>query len=115
MSTRGARYLNILLGVWLFISAFVWGHSAWQFNNTWILGVITVVVGFIALGAPGVRFVNTLVGIWLVISGFGAPAVNVATRWNNGLVGIAIFIISLIGYGSEVRTGRHVTHVTSTP
>jgi len=113
MDTRGARYLNILLGVWLFISAFVWRHSAWQFNNTWILGVITVVVGFIALGSAPARFVNTLVGIWLVISGFGGPALNVATRWNNGLVGIAIFIVSPVGYGrSELGTRRHVT---STP
>ncbi|HVV49422.1 MAG TPA: hypothetical protein VHO06_07180 [Polyangia bacterium] len=114
MSNRGARYLNILLGIWLFISAFVWPHRTWQFENTWILGVIAVVVGFIALGAPAIRFVNTVVGIWLVISGFGAPALSVATRWNNGLVGIAIFILSLVGSGSasELRTGRHVTSTT---
>ena len=107
-NNQGARYLNVLLGVWLFISAFVWPHGAWQFNNTWILGIITVVVGFVSLCAPGVRFINTLVGIWLVISGFGATGA-LATRWNNGLVGIAIFIVSLIGSGAELRTHRHVT------
>lgn len=111
MTNRGARYLNILLGLWLFISAFAWPHRAWQWENTWIMGVITILVGFIAVGVPAARFVNTLVGIWLVISALGAVAQSPATRWNNVLVGIAIFIVSLVGSGAELRAGRRVTSV----
>jgi len=106
MNNRGARYLNIMLGIWLFVSAFVWPHRTWQFNNTWILGVITVVVGLIALGSPAARFVNTLVGVWLVISAFSVPLLSVATRWNNVLVGVAIFIVSLVGSGADLGSRR---------
>jgi uncharacterized membrane protein HdeD (DUF308 family) len=109
MGNREARYLNILLGVWLFISAFLWRHSSAQFTNTWLMGAITVVVGLISLRSPAIRFINTLVGIWLVISGLALPAVSSGTRWNNVLVGVAIFLVSLVGSGAELRTRRHVT------
>jgi hypothetical protein len=108
MDTRGARYLNVLLGIWLFISAFVWHHSPWEFANTWILGVVTVVAALVALSVPGVQFVNTVVGIWLIISGFGVTRMNVATKWNNALVGVAILLVSLVGWRSSINTGRRV-------
>ena len=104
MGDTQARYVNIALGVWLFISAFIWPHTHAQFTNTWLMGVITVVVGFISLGSPPFRFVNTIVGIWLVISGFSFPSVTAGTRWNNVLVGIAIFVVSLVGSRSNLRT-----------
>ena len=112
MGNKEARYVNILLGIWLFISAFVWRHSSAQFTNTWIMGVITVLVGFAALGAPAVRYVNTIVGIWLVISGLAMPAASAGTRWNNVLVGIAIFLVSLVGSRSDLGARRHVTTPT---
>jgi uncharacterized membrane protein SirB2 len=90
-----ARTLNILVGIWLFISAFCWPHSSAQFANTWILGVICVVVAAIAMRVEQVRFLNTLVGIWLFISAFALPGSSPGTNWNNALVGVAIFIISL--------------------
>ena len=112
MGTKEARYVNILLGIWLFISAFVWRHSSWQFNNAWIMGVITAVVALVALSVPAVRFVNTIAGIWLVISGFAFPALAAGTRWNNVLVGVAIFFLSLVGSSSDLRTRPRVTSPT---
>src|SRR5581483_9557934 len=97
MDVKGGRWVNALVGVWLFISAFVWPHSAPQYANTWIMGIITVAVALIAIGSPGVRFVNTAVGIWLIISTFALPSISVATRWNNFIVGIVVGILSLVG------------------
>ena len=45
MNAQGARIVNLVLGIWLFISAFVWPHSTAQMTNTWILGVLTVISG----------------------------------------------------------------------
>ena len=42
-----------------------------------------------------VRFLNTVLGIWLFISAFVLTTQSAGTRWNNGLVAIAIFLISL--------------------
>jgi len=91
-----ARTLNVLVGIWLFISAFVWPHSAAQMTNTWILGVLCVVLALIAMRFEQVRYVNSLLGIWLFISAFALPGATPGTTWNNALVAIAIFIISLV-------------------
>lgn len=95
-----ARALNIILGIWLFISAFVWDHTAAQRTNTWILGVLCVAFALIALGVPMVRYLNTILAIWLFISAFALPDVSIGTVWNNALVAIAIFIISLVPGGA---------------
>lgn len=91
-----ARILNVLLGVWLFISAFVWQHSDAQFTNTWILGVLCVAFAIIAMRVPQVRYLNTALAVWLFISAFALPRISQATLWNNLLVAIAIFVVSLL-------------------
>jgi len=47
-----ARIVNIVLGVWLFISAFLWPHTYAQMTNTWILGVLCVVFALVAMRVP---------------------------------------------------------------
>ena len=97
-AVRGAppRIINVILGVWLFISAFVWPHSMSQMTNTWILGVLCVIFALVAMAVPWVRYLNTLLAIWLFISAWALPSVSPGTIWNNVLVAIAIFIVSLV-------------------
>jgi len=90
------RTLNVLLGIWLFISAFVWTHDASQLTNTWILGVLCVVFALVAMRVAQIRFLNTALAVWLFISAFAIPAQSRATVWNNALVAIAVFVISLM-------------------
>lgn len=91
-----ARTLNVILGIWLFISAFVWPHTGSQFTNTWILGVLCVIFALVAMRVAPVRWLNTLLAIWLFISAFALPHRLAGTVWNNALVAIAVFIVSLI-------------------
>ncbi len=97
-AVRGAppRIINVILGVWLFISAFIWPHTSAQMTNTWILGVLCVVFALVAMAVPWVRYLNTLLAIWLFISAWALPTVSPGTIWNNVLVAIAIFIVSLV-------------------
>jgi hypothetical protein len=97
MDTRSSRYLNIIVGIWLFISAFAWRHSAAQFTNTWIMGIIVVAIAAISLTWPAIRYLNTLAGAWLIISAFALPAITPGTRWHNFIVGIVVVILSLAG------------------
>ncbi len=90
-----ARTLNVLLGIWLFISAFVWPHTTAQMTNTWILGVICVVIALIAMRFDQVRYLNTALAVWLFISAFALSTQSRGTVWNNALVAVAIFIVSL--------------------
>lgn len=95
------RTLNVILGVWLFISAFVWPHTRVQMTNTWIVGVLCVIFALVAMSVPRVRHLNTLLSIWLFISAWALPVHSVGTVWNNVLVAIAIFIVSLLPEGTS--------------
>lgn len=91
-----ARYVNIIVGAWLFISAFVWQHSATSRTNTWIVGALAVIFAIIALQSPVVRYANTVLSVWLFISNFVFAHVTRATLWNNLIVAIVMFVVSLV-------------------
>ena len=105
MVNAGPRVVNAVLGLWLFISAFIWPHTLAQHTNTWICGVLCVVFALIGLAAPAARYLNTILAIWLFISAWALPTVNAGTIWNNVLVAIAIFVVSLVPSAPEDRPG----------
>ena len=104
------RIINVVLGVWLFISAFVWPHTRAQMTNTWIVGVLCVIFALVAMAVPRVRYLNTLLAIWLFISAWALPVRSGATIWNNVLVAIAIFIVSLLSEGASRVGGGFPSH-----
>jgi hypothetical protein len=97
--------MNVILGMWLFISAFAWPHAQGQLTNTWISGALCVVFALVAMGVPWVRYLNTLLAIWLFISAWALPNTSVGTIWNNVLIAIAIFIVSLVPSEPVTETG----------
>jgi hypothetical protein len=103
-----ARTVNIVLGVWLFISAFLWPHGQGQFTNTWLVGLLCAAFAVVATWAPQVRYLNTILAIWLFISAWAIPSVRSATIWNNALVSIAMLVASLIPSLAVERGARGV-------
>lgn len=87
--------INVALGVWLFISAFVLRDSHAQMTNTWICGVLCVFFAIAGMGIPWARYLNTALAVWLFVSAWALPIERVATLWNNVLCAIALFVISL--------------------
>lgn len=108
-SSAWPRLINIALGVWLFISAFVWPHTASAMTNTWILGVIITLVAVTSLFVPAARWVNVGAAIWLFFSTFAIHHVAAATVWNNVIVAILVFIFALTPTGGLAATtgNRH--------
>jgi hypothetical protein len=98
-----ARLLTAAIGVWLFISAFVWPHTLSQRTNTWICGVLAVIFALAAMREPQSRYLNTILSIWLFISAWALPRMSAGTVWNNVLVAIAIFFLSLMPSMTEGR------------
>jgi hypothetical protein len=88
--------VNVVLGVWLFISAFLWPHSHAQLTNTWLMGVLCVLFALAAAYVSPARYLNALLAIWLFISAFALPHVSVGTVWNNAIVAVLIFVAALI-------------------
>jgi hypothetical protein len=91
-----ARYLNVLLGAWLFLSDFAWRHGQAASTNTWICGLLVIAFALWAFRMPTMRWWNTALGAWIVIAGFALPHQSAGTQWNNIIVGALVLLISLV-------------------
>ncbi len=92
---RDTPWINALLGVWLFMSAFLWPHSAAERADTWIVGVLCVAFSLAATRLPAARWLNALLSVWLFVSAWALPHHNEATVWNNAFVAICVFLLAL--------------------
>ena len=100
------RWWNIAVGVWLFLSAFIWVHSYAQFTNTWIVGLVCVVLAAVAMQVEQIRYLTAALAIWLFISSWVLPTQMAGTVWNNTLSAIAMFVIALAPDPHTPRTHR---------
>jgi hypothetical protein len=103
--------LNVVLGGWLFISAFIWTHTTAQMTNTSVVGGLCAVLSALAMGGHSrARYLTMPLAIWLFLSSWAIPTVDQRTEWNNVLVAIAIFVVSLLLSGEEDLQSRPQTH-----
>jgi len=104
---NAARFVNAVVGAWVFLSAFLLPQSAPSRTNTWVCGLLVVLFALIAMRAPAARFVNTAIALWLFITAFSLPAVSEASVWSNWISGVVIFFVSLMpgGYVSRPHQG----------
>jgi hypothetical protein len=99
----GARAVNAGLGLWLFLSAFLWTHRIEQFHNAWAtsLAVATMAIWGIQ-GVRWARWINAVAGGWLLVSSLMWPT-GPATFWNHMLVGIVIVMFAVAPSLTSVR------------
>jgi hypothetical protein len=96
---------NIVLGVWLFISAFVLEHTTTAAKvNTWIVGLIIAVVALVGLSRPTARSVNSVAAVWLFLSTLWIYPQTPASGWNNVIVAVLVFAISFLPSGGATTT-----------
>ncbi len=91
--------LNLLIGVWLFISPWVVGFAASDVAaawNAWILGVAIVVFSAIAVSMPRAweEVINILLGIWMVISSWVIGVAYRAAGTNAVIVGLLVILFA---------------------
>lgn len=94
-----ADVVNLLLGVWLFLTPWIFGYAgtttaAW---NAWIAGALIAVLGVAALAAfaEWEEWIEVLAGIWVAISPWvlGFSAVTAAMGWHL-IVGIVVAVLA---------------------
>ena len=106
----GARAVNAALGLWLFLSAFLWTHRFEQFHNAWSTGLVVCTMA--VWGAQGVtwaRWINSLAGAWLLISSLMWSSSG-ATFLNHMLVGMTVV---MFGVAPSLSSLRHRGSVRS--
>ncbi|HEX7327533.1 MAG TPA: SPW repeat protein [Casimicrobiaceae bacterium] len=98
---RWQDWINLLLGIWLFISPWVVGFEGTQMAaswNAWILGVAIVVFSAIAVSMPQVweEIINLLLGIWMVISSWVIGATSRPVETNAVIVGLLVILFAIL-------------------
>jgi hypothetical protein len=96
---RWQDWLNLLIGIWLFISPWVIGFvgtdaaASW---NAWILGVAIVVFSAIAVSMPQAweEVINILLGIWMVISSWVIGVTARPAETNAVIVGLLVILFA---------------------
>ena len=96
---RWQDWLNLLIGIWLFISPWVLGFAGSEFSaswNAWILGVAIVVFSAIAVSIPQAweEVINILLGIWMVISSWVIGVTSRAVETNTVIVGLLVILFA---------------------
>jgi hypothetical protein len=102
-----ARLLNLMLGGWLFLSAFLWPHTYNSQTNTWLVGLLIATFAVLASALPAARWLNTGAALWLFASTLVLARADHATLVNNCVVAIAVFAVSLLGPSSLERRVRN--------
>ena len=90
------RVVNALLGLWMFVSAFMFARGTAQFYN--VLAVSLLVIGFSLasiLGRHGARKANFVLGVWLVISALALGNPTTSSMVNQIVSAALLMITSL--------------------
>ena len=108
---RMAAGVNFVLGLWLFVSQWVYGSytnpNSW---NSWIVGAIIAIFAAIrfnnAGGLPIFSWVNVLLGAWTFASPWIFGYTGNTGRFINSLcVGVVVFVVALTAFSARPHAG----------
>jgi hypothetical protein len=103
MPGRTARTLNLILGAWLFVSAFLWSHTPADRVSCWAAGLGVIAFAVIAMTIPVARWVNCALAVWLFVSAFALPHLHPGTRWNEVIVALLVFFLAIVPTEVDTR------------
>jgi hypothetical protein len=105
---RRARYANALLGLWLFLSAFVWPQEESARINTCLVGLFIGVCAVTATGWGFVRHVTMILALWLAFSTVLVYPGSGVALYNNLLV--SVLVLALAEIPLEGRRTHRIDH-----
>jgi hypothetical protein len=114
---RTASGINIVLGIWLIISPWIYGFAHTAMNATTssvIVGILVLIFGILRYNAPHTRTVlswaNLILGIWTLISPWIFRLTDSTAYVSNSVVvGILIGALAIWSGSATVSEHRHQT------
>ena len=91
-----ARYANVAAGTWLFVSGLWWLQPAGPRLNALVIGLMIAGVSVWSLWAEEARFIDSALSVWLVFSTLAIFDVSGAALWNDLIVAVLVFALSLV-------------------
>ena len=86
------RIFNILMGVWLFASAFVLPQGRVAFVSTAVCGALAALFAAFTNYDLRSRYVSAAIGLLTVVLAFAVHPMGSATFLHNGVMGISIAV-----------------------
>jgi len=107
-----ARTLNLILGLWLFVSAFAIPRTPSEFTNAWIVGLASAIFALLGMTRGPARFANTALSAWLLTSAFLLPHRSPASVWHDVAAAVLMLLLSLVPGTMRSVPRRHHATVT---
>jgi hypothetical protein len=105
------RGLNVVVGAWLFASAFVLPHTFDAALISAIVGLLVIVASVAAFVASEARYLDPILAVILAVSAVALPGVMLVTRINQGCVALVVLGLSQVhGMHALRRHARHPRH-----
>jgi len=111
MSKMWQAWTNGILGVWLFIAAFLSFSATGNLWDNLIVGVITGIAGFTMIKEKNWQgWTAGILGVWLIIAAF-IPQLqsHVGNMWNGIIVG---GLLMIAGFGAFDNGTHPATHTS---
>lgn len=89
-------YVDLVLAVWLIVSAFALGHTPLSATLNVLVAVAVGVLARVSLNKPGIRYVISAITLILVGLAVLLPGLSVAARINTAIVGLVLLALSAV-------------------
>ena len=90
-----ARWINVVLGIWLVIVALLFGPRGGFFGDHLVVGTAIFVLAFLAMADPRFRLGNVVLGGWVALSPFVFGYLDRGIAENDIVVGILVVNFAL--------------------
>jgi hypothetical protein len=101
-----ARIITVLVGTWLFLSAFAWPHATGQGMATLMAGMLTVLSALTSIYYPRFRYVTAAIALALFVASLATATRYDRTVWHNTVIAVAVFVLALMDRGTPRERGH---------
>lgn len=91
-----ARCGDLLVGVGLQASVFLWPHSDASRVSAWLPGLLISTIALLSMGAPPMRWLNAFVAMWLILWTMAAASTEPLAYFTGIVSGLLVLILSAI-------------------
>jgi hypothetical protein len=104
------RVAIVVLSVWVMFSGNAWPHSPGTQLNNAIVGAGLFFFGALAMRHEWARYFTLAFGVWLFAFTAMASHASPITFWNDAMVAVAVFVLSLVGGEGKRRVLEQPGH-----
>jgi len=101
------RIAVVVLSIWVLFSGNLWTQSRPNQINNAAVGAGLFFFGVISIRHEWARYVTLALGLWLFVFTAFISGGSAFTFWNDAMIALAVFILSLVGGERHRVVGQH--------